>query len=191
MVNFKLNNFICDLIGRELGLTPGPQEPAVPAGSSDPSIWIQPVASQHQARSLFSNQIASHGRHLVQRWHPYQQPKFNSCAVTIRTALSVTSASGQPYWSEGEGHRKCILVVSRPCFQRLEMYRERDNYQLMAQTVTAALQGEATPHNNRTQLAQITVIILKLKVIKGYILGACADIHRACSKSEMVSAGLI
>lgn len=71
------------------------------------------------------------------------------------------------------------------------MRRERDNYQLMAQTVTAALQGEATPDNNRTQLAQITVIILKLKVIKGYILGACADIHRACSKSETVSAGLI
>lgn len=113
-MNIQLSNFICDLICRESGLTPGPREPAVPAGSSDLIIWTQPVASHYQARNLFSNQTASHGRHLVQRWHPYRQPKFNSCAVTIQTALAVTSASGQPYWSEGEGHR-CILGVSWPC----------------------------------------------------------------------------
>lgn len=96
-LNIKLSNFIRDLIRIELGLTLGPQEPAVPAGPSDPSIWIQPVASQHQARNLFSNQTASHVHHLVQHWHPYQQPKFNSCAISIQTALAVTSASGQPY----------------------------------------------------------------------------------------------
>lgn len=64
------------------------------------------------------------------------------------------------------------------------MCRERDNYQLMAQTVPAALLGEATAAGNRTQLVQIMGITLKLKVIKGYILAAC-------SRSETVSAGLI
>lgn len=42
----------------------------MPAGSSDPGIWTQPVAPQRQARNLFSNQAASHGRHLPQRWRP-------------------------------------------------------------------------------------------------------------------------
>ena len=92
------------------GITLGPQRAAVslpfPARSPDPSIWIQPVPSQHLARNLFSNQTPSHGRHLVQHWHPDQQPKFNSCAITIQPPLAVTSASGQPYWIEGEGHRK-------------------------------------------------------------------------------------
>lgn len=46
----------------------------MPAGSPDPSIWIQPVASQHQATNLFSNQAASHGRHLVQRRTPTDTP---------------------------------------------------------------------------------------------------------------------
>lgn len=54
------------------------------------------------------------------------------------------------------------------------MRRERDNYQIMAQTVPAALLGEATAPDNRTQLVQIIGIILKLK---GYILGFLQQIR--------------
>lgn len=61
-----------------MGLAPlGPRRPAVPAGTPDLSIWIQPVASQHLAGNLLaSNQTATHGRHLAQQWHPYRQPRI-------------------------------------------------------------------------------------------------------------------
>lgn len=109
----------------------------LPARSPDLGIWMQPVASHHLARNLFSNQTPSHRRHLVQHWHPYQQPKFNSCAITIQPPLAVTSASGQPYWSEGEGHREM-----RPHSELADFVIDeylgcgrRANYQLMTLTV--------------------------------------------------------
>lgn len=73
--------------------------------SPDLIIWLHTVTSQHLATNLFPIN-PSHRHHLQQCWHPNQQPKFNSCAGAIGAPLVLTSASGQPYWSGEEGHRK-------------------------------------------------------------------------------------
>lgn len=88
---------------------------------------------KHTTRNFFFNHPPSYRHHLEQHWHLYQQPKSNSCAITLRAPLAVTPASGQPYWSEGEGHRKiCALrELAKFVINRFPRWREPANSPFM------------------------------------------------------------
>lgn len=105
-----------------VGLTLGLQEPAVPARSPDPNIWMQPVASQHLARKLFSNQIPSYRNHPVQCWHPISNS--NSTAVPLPSNRHllwpqhlVNHTSVQERNAE-----KCVLIARWPTLSQKDTW---------------------------------------------------------------------